>query len=558
MTDDRRQNFRLPSSVFCLLFSIFFSITGCAQHNYKVEADEKVYEIIDRKWQQEFGSKANYKISDVPASPNDIQISKDIPAGSVLSLAQAVALATAHNRDYQLQKETLYTSALDLRLTRHQFETQFFGGLSGGYDADWNDEVWGLEANLGFNRLLKAGTQAGIRVSAAWLDVLTGNMKGGLASILTATVSQPLLRGSDPKVVLEDLTQAERDTLYQIRSFNHFRKTFVVSIITQYYQILKLYELARNEEANYDALTAVFGRVEKLTRAGRLPVYELDNAQQEMLKARDIHVQAEKDYESQLDLFKITLGVPATAEFRLDEGVLQSLKTAGVHDPNFNENEAIETALYRRLDLANSADAVIDAQRKVYVAADALRADLNITGSTNVATQGKGSRQTLHAVKDYNLDIELDLPLDRVAEQNIYRKALITLNRQQREYELASDTVKLEIRQAYRDLAEASQRYKLQCEAVAVAQEHFRKTSLLMQYGRAGSRRILDAQRDLFEARNEAAKSLVNYAIATLNFYRDTGVLQVRPDGMWEKGSDSVPASDRAAAKVEIPLSKTN
>ena len=39
-------------------------------------------------------------------------------------------------------------------------------------------------------------------------------------------------------------------------------------------------------------------------------------------------------------------------------------------------DEAIDSALCRRLDMANRADAVLDAQRAVYVAADRLRADL--------------------------------------------------------------------------------------------------------------------------------------------------------------------------------------
>jgi hypothetical protein len=39
----------------------------------------------------------------------------------------------------------------------------------------------------------------------------------------------------------------------------------------------------------------------------------------------------------------------------------------------------------------------------------------------------------------------------------------------------------------------------------------------------------------MFEAQNAATQTLVDYTIATLNFYRDTGVLHVRPDGMWER-----------------------
>ncbi len=470
----------------------------------------------------------------MPSSPDDIQISKTIPAGSVLSLSQAAAMATAHNRDYQLQKETLYTTALDFRLARHQFETQYFGGPSGGYDADWNDEVLGVESNWGFNRLLATGTQISAKISSAWLEVLTGNMEGGLTSILTASVVQPLLRGRDPKVVLENLTQAERDTLYQIRSFNRFRRMFVVSVITQYYQVLELYELANNAEANYNALAGLKNHVEKLVNVGRLPKFELDRVRQEMLKTRDIYIQSKKEYELLLDLFKITLGVPTTAAFRLDEGVLQELKTKDIRNLDFDEGNAVETALFRRLDLANSADVVLDAQRKVYVAADALRADLSVTGMTNIASPKQGNRQTMQSAEDYNLDLDLNWRLDRVAEQNIYRKALITLNQRQREYDLAADTIKLEVRQAYRDFAEAVERIKLQSEAASVASERYRKTSLLMQYGRASSRRVLDAQDSLFEAQNEAIKALVNYAIATLNFYRDTGVLKVRPDGMWQ------------------------
>jgi len=510
------------------------SLAGCTQHNYKKEADEQVYNIIDQKWREDFGTKANYKISDTAPSPNDIQIEKTIPAGGVLSLPRAVAIATAHNREYQLQKEILYTMALDLRLTRHQFETQYFAGLSGGYDADWNDEAIGAEANLGFNRLLTTGTLIGAKISAAWLDVLTGNMKGGLASVLTATVTQPLLRGSNPKVVLENLTQAERDTLYQVRTFNRFRQTFVVSVIAQYYQVLELHDLTRNAESNYNTLALLYGHVEKLTNAGRLPMSELDRVRQEMLKAKDIHVQAQKEYESLLDLFKITLSVPTTSEFQLDVSELEALRAAERLEPDFAEAEVVEAALLRRLDLVNSAESVIDAQRKVFVAADALGVDLNIVGMSDVASQQQGNRQTLQAARDYSLNFELSLPVDRVAEQNVYRKALIALNQRQREYELAADTIRLEVRQAYRDLTEAMERYRIQAEALKVAQERFRKTNLLMQYARASSRRVLAAQGDLFEAQNEATQALVNYVNATLNFYSNTGVLQVRPDGMWE------------------------
>ncbi|MBN2183461.1 MAG: TolC family protein [Sedimentisphaerales bacterium] len=520
-----------------ILVSLCF-IAGCTSKDYKAEADAQVYRIIDQKWQDEFGSRANYKISDVAPLPNDIQINKEISAGEGLDLSRAVAIATAHNRDYQTQKELLYTSALDLRLVRHLFETQYMGGLSGGYGADRNDELTGVEANLGFNRLLSYGTIISAKISAAYVDVLTGNMRSGLTSILSAAVTQPFLRGSDPNIVLEPLVQADRDTLYQIRNFSRFRQLFVVSVITQYYQVIKLHDIVKTTEANYDTLTQLARRIEKLKDAGRLPAYELDRIKQEMLQVQDVLVQAQKEYELSLDQFKITLGLPTTSEFRLDENELDTLRAIDTLDTDFDEGESIHTALSRRLDLINYADRVIDARRKVVVAADALRAELNLTGSADVVAGDRGNRRNVQFTEDYLLDINLDLPLDRVAEQNVYRKALITLNQSRREYELASDTVAMEVRQALRDLKKAAERYKLQKEGFQLAQERYRKTYTLMQYSRASSRRVLSAQSDMIDAQNEATDALVNYTIAMLNFYRDTGVLQVRPDGMWEKGME--------------------
>jgi outer membrane protein TolC len=520
--------------LFCAAISC--GLISCTRHNYKGEADETVYKIIDQKWQEEFGTKANYKISDTEPLPDDIQIRREVPASGILTLPMAVAIATAHNREYHAQKEALYTLALDLRLTRHQFETQFLGGISGGYDRDRNDEALGIEANIGFNRLLSTGTQVSTKIAAAWLDVLTGNMRGGITSIFSTTITQPLIRGSDSRVVLENLTQAERDALYQVRSFNRFRKIFVVSVISQYYLVLQLFEKIEIAQDNYDAIVQLYDKTEKLVNAARLPKIELDRIGQEKLQALDLYIQVKKEYEQALDEFKITLALPASSEFQLDYNELETLKARERTYSEFSDAEVVETALFHRLDLANSADAIIDAQRKVYVAADSLRADASLTGAVDVAASGRGNRQTLKQQENYKLDFELNLPLDRVAEQNIYRKALITLNQRQREYDLLSDTIKLEIRKAHRDLIESAQRYDVLSEGLRLAQKRLDDALLLLQYGRVSTRRVLDAQKDLFNARNAVIEALINYNIATLNFYRDAEILQVRADGMWEKG----------------------
>lgn len=526
-----RQLVRLVILSLVSLIGLF----GCTQPNYKKDADEQVYRIIDQKWDPNFGTKANYKISDTEPLPNDIQIDKEVTSFGLLKLPQAVALATAHNREYQNQREALYIKALDLRLTRHEFETQFFGGASAGYNADRNDEVAGIETRLGFNQLLAGGTRISAELAGAWAEVLTGNLRSGLASILNVAVSQPLLRGSNRRIVLENLTQAERDTLYQVRAFNRFRKTFVVSVISQYYKVLQRLDTVKNARSNYMTLAWLAERVEDLADAGRVPLLELDRVRQEKLQAANIYSQAEKEHKQALDEFKITLALPATAQLELDEVEFEALKQAAMTEPEFTEQKIIEGALVQRLDVANNADAVIDAQRKVYVAADGLRPEANLIGSTNAITARRADRQTLDWLREeYGIGLELDLALDRVPEQNVYRKALIALNQRQRDYDQAADIVTLEVRQAHRDLVEAAERYGVLSDELELAQKRFDNTFLLLRYGKASSRRVLRAQEDLFDAQNAAAQALVDYNIATLNFYRDTGALQVLPDGMWK------------------------
>jgi len=506
-------------------------LVGCGPKNYKQDADERVYSILDRQWDPEFGTKANYRVSDVEPSALDVRVDKAIPSSGVLTLPEAVAMATAHNREYQTQKELLYASALDQRLVRHQFETSLFGGASLFYSGDGTDEAVELEANVGFNRLLATGTQITAALATAWTEVLLGPRETGLSSLFAASVTHPLLRGSDPAIVLEGLTQAKRDTLYQIRTFNRFRKTFVVWVVTQYLEALELHERVRNAEEQVAALGRLRDQARDLASAGRLPVIEVDRLQEEVLLMREAHIVAQRQYEQSLDQYKIALGMAPTEDFRLDAEAMRSLAESGLAEPTFAEREAIDTALYHRLDMANAADAVLDAQRHVHVAADQLRADLRLGGTVELDTDG-GKRGTAGA--------SLDLPLDRVAEQAAYRQTLIALSQRQRDYDLAADTVRVEVRQAHRQLREAARRYHTLLEARDLAQVRLEKTYALLQYGRTSSRRVLSAQQDLYTVKNALTDALTDYAIATLNFYRDTGVLRVRPDGMWETGAGAV------------------
>ena len=251
---------------------------GCSPDQYKAKADKEVYEIIDGKWQDDFGNKSNYIIGDsnAPSSANDVQVEKVIPPSGVLSLTHAVAIATAYNRTYLGQKEQLYLIALDLTLARHRFTRQWFGTIDASYRRNSADESVSSDSRLGFNQLLADGAQVGASVAIDWARFLTGDPRTSLGSVLTATVSQPLLRGRGRKIVQENLTQSERNALYQLRSFARFRKTFVVSTVSAYYRVLQQKTTVENAESSYYRLLESQKRLELEAEAGMASKSEVD------------------------------------------------------------------------------------------------------------------------------------------------------------------------------------------------------------------------------------------------------------------------------------------
>jgi outer membrane protein TolC len=523
-----------------------------APEKMRSEADDYAYSAIEKKWDSKFGIQANYKMKGVPGSEPNL-LPEQVIGDGILSLPEAVLLATVNNRQYQLEKDNLYAKALDLRLVRHLYEPNPFGGGSSTYSATDRGTLsdqpgreatsWSTIGSLGFSQLLASGGQISSQVGAGWVEILSGNFRSGMTHLFTATVSQPLLRGAGREVALERLTQAEQDLLYQVRTFNHFRHQFVVQILSQYYMVLKAQEKTIIAEDNYKRLDMIYGKTSALAEVGKVVAHELEEIEQERMIARDDLIQARRQGQQLLDEFKLALAIPPQKEFQLDRNEFLALKTIEPGQFGFTEGQAIETAAALRLDLANASDGVIDAERKVRVALDRTRPELNLVGTANNVQHSDDTHSSL-----FGGGVTADLGLDRTVEKTEYRRAQVILEQFKRTFEERRDTVTLEVRSAMRKLREADERYGLQTQATVKADKRLENTLTLLQYSRANTRDVLRSQKDAYDARNNAADAVTDFAIATLEFYRSTGVLQVKPDGMWQvQPADAKPESSPAS-----------
>ncbi len=534
-----------PVTLLCWLFGIAVVLGfagACSPQYHRADADKEVYKIIDDKWQDDFGIKANYMISDSndPASPNDVEIAEMIPESRVINLQQAVEIATKFNRQYQYEKERLYSSALDLTDERYKYAQQWFGTIDAEYanrDGDEESQLGPAELKVSQTHLLGDGIQVSTNLALNWIRYLTGDPHTSLGSVLSATVAIPLLGDGAGRRAREALTQAERDVLYDIRTFNRYRKIFVVNIISEYYGVLQARDTVDITKASYERLIYSTNQLKMEVDVGQRAPSDVDEAMQKLLSAENNLIKERQRYEGDLDRFKIRLSLPTDANIELDQSELAVLEEIGVSRPEYTEADAMEMALARRLDLANTRDELDDVVRQLALDADALGIQLNLTGGAENIESPSGSdfSRLLFHQGDYSVGLGADLPFDRKRKRNAYMKTLISFQRSKRGYDDESDNVKLDVRQAYRDLTETGESYRIQKIGLELAERRVEEQKLLLEYGRGTIRLLLETEDDLVSAQNNVTGALVSHTTAKMRFFRDVGILQVKPDGMWEQ-----------------------
>jgi len=399
------------------------------------------------------------------------------------------------------------------------------------------------QTSIGVGVLLKGGGRIAVSLTSNFLRFLTGDPDVATSSALIGSITQPLLRGRGSDVAAEQLTQAERNVLYQLRSFTRFRKEFAVQIASTYYEVLQNRDAVRNNWQGYQA----FRRQADLTRAlaeeGRTTQAGLGRIEQSELNAENTWVNSIRAYKQSLDQFKILLGLSTETPIVLDDSELVHLMERGIMHPEISSEDAVAVARVARLDLYNVRDETDDSERKIKVAANALLPDLDLIVTGNVDSEpGQDTFNTLDFQRArWSAGFDVDLPLDRKAERNAYRASLISYERALRELSLAEDNVTLDVRNAWRNLDQARWDFENRTVALELAARRVEEQDLRAELGIAIPLDQIDAQNDYTTAQNELTDAMIRHTIARLEFWRDMGILFIKENGQWEDISD-VPA----------------
>jgi outer membrane protein TolC len=543
------------------------AVCGCTAAHYRHSADNAAYSLIAQKSPLVINMEPRFTIEqfntlELEALPLASQMNDFLGEAAsaetgarVLTLEKALDTGVSHSRTYQSSKEQLYLVGLSLSLSRHQFTPIYSAGGNGAYNVQVSpgsvivtNPVTGVPTPTTQevdNRNLQAHTSVGVdwlirdigRITAAFttdfLKFVSGNPSSVISSQVGAMFTRPLLRNAGFKTEMENLTLAERNLLYQLRDFTRFRKDFSVQIASAYYGVLGNRDAVRNSYLNFQSSRRAAERTRSLAAEGRTTQADLGRIEQQELSAESAWISAVRLYQRALDDFKIQLGVPVETRLVLDDRELTDLK---IHHPNIDVDSAIRVALAARLDYQNLHDQVDDSVRKVKLAKDQLRTQLDLSASANLNSSQSTNGFMWPTLNNYNYSagLNLDLPLERTAERNNYRGSLIAEQQARRSYELLRDQIEEQIRDSWRTLEQAKRTYEISEIGVKLAERRVEEQELLAELGRAKALDQVDAQNALVSSMDSRTQALVGHTIARLTFWENMGILYIKDKGGWE------------------------
>ncbi|MCS7034020.1 MAG: TolC family protein [Phycisphaerae bacterium] len=466
-----------------------------------------------------------------PPPPQDL-------SGTTLELFGALRYAIENSRSYRARQEDLYLAALRVTLQRHLFDPIPFAQssfvFSGNQTPDRMNDA-GQVIDRGYDAALRAVQTLGVRQQlpyggsltaravATFVSALSDGVESGEDASIVLEGTIPLLRGAG-MVNLEPLIDSERGLVYAVRDFEEFRRAFVVEVASAYFSLINAQNRINNNYVRYVNAVNLVVRLEALYAAGLQNFLQVQQARQQRLSAENTLVNSQQQFQNQLDTFKLLIGMP------VDEPLAVVGVALEVPVPDLRETDFVALAEKHRLALQTARDQIEDARRAVAHASNRLLPELNLSASATIGNRaGSPARAIDRQTLTYSAGASLDWPLDRLAERNEYRIALIDFQRAQRALVTTRDTVAAAVRRAARAVESARITLDLQRRSIELARRRLEYSNELLIQGQAQARDVTEAQNALLDAQNNFDQARADLQIQILSLLRDTGTLRVDP-----------------------------
>jgi outer membrane protein TolC len=420
----------------------------------------------------------------------------------VIDAEAALGVARAHIPRLSLDSGSSASSTAGLdpqsELTGTDYSSQYYNStiaipFGGGLDIGLTTSAATSTTNSTFRegsgeRYTYAGTGIGLRVSRP-LPLLRNERALTEGDRMAAELS---LQQADLA-----LQQAERQVASQA--------------LTRFFAAVRAQRQVGIARANLKDAEELLRIAEEKLRYGKLAEVEVLKTKVSVSSARVAVRSAESSAATAFDALKDFLGMPldGAAKAQYDD-------SEAVAAEQFDEEALVAQALAERPDLQQLALGAQQAQLSVRQAEARSRPGVMLFGGYSLAGQAPTIMESWHQLVSPSWDVGVGTALslnrseDRLLiEQARGRLQLATLNEQ-----LRKDSVRLEIRRIVRTVQDAAANAGVLAEAVSMAEESVRVSQTQFEHGLVRPIDVMEAERQLLEARNQHLEAVIAYQLA--------------------------------------------
>lgn len=473
-----------------------------------------------------------------------------------LSLQDAKRIALENNRDIQIEEKNVEISIGEIQTQKGVFDPVL--NLSSSYtdgkipttstfiDSGTIEEGEFI-ARSGIIGTLPTGTFYNIlnfSVSRIETDSPVEDLSPSWFTSLSFSIGQELLRNFGVDVNLAALTVAKRSSEISVKQLEATISDILLNVETNYWLVVAARRDLENQRSALELAKDLQGRNEIQVEVGVLPPVSVTEAKSEVANREVDVISAENTLRAVEDRLKNTLVIPLTQQISLTDEPTDIVRS-------FNESEVLEEALERRPEIEQADLDVKNRETEKKFFSNQKLPSLSVQGIVNL--QGLGgdenpNRESFGGEPEpippqfdqpsdafrnlFNGDFPtwqilgvFRLPIFNWTAKGNYVKASANLDKSVISYKKVTDDVTLDVRNAIRELENSLRSIEAARTSVELRDEVVGNEEERLKVGIGTTREVIEAQRDLVDARTQLIRAIANYNIALAQLERARGTI---------------------------------
>lgn len=479
----------------------------------------------------------------------------------LLPLEQAIANALGNNLGLRVQQIDPVLAELNVVSQEAAFDSNLFSRASVSQSDQASTSAEGAEqASRSDSRSYSAGVSKRL-VTGATLTASTSLSRSDGSSFnsdlnqfvggrlterasLGLQLSQPLLRGRGSDVNLAPLRRAEsqeRNARYQLRNAV---ADLLQQTETAYWRLADAYVRRSLRQTNLQLAEKLVEENRERERLGLFTQLEVLQAEASLAQRREEIIRAEQAITEAADTLQAAMGL-------LDEQLSISARPAVSELPTPPPSDrpfetVVQTGLERNFDTAIQHEILYQLEQERLLARDSHRPELDLTlaGSYNGLSPENARSAYDQAInrrgEDWNVSLGFSLPWGRRASSADLRRADLRIDQAEIRLAAIKQDLLREIRTAWRNARIATEQLAAATQVVALQEASYQQQTALFDEGRSTFRQLLEAQRDLDNARLAFYDAKLGATEAQIALARAEGTLLERHGFSWDEAENRV------------------